>query len=356
MKRQRWTTIEARRRNKVQYTNLGRTGLKVSRLCLGTMNYGPHAEEASAHQQMDRALELGINFFDTADVYGAKKAEGITEQIIGRWFAKGARREKVILATKVHGDMDLDSNDHAMKRGLSSLKIRRACEYSLKRLQTDYIDVYQMHHIPRNGSQPQEIWEALELLVKQGKVVYTGSSNFPGWNIAQWQEAAKRRNFMGLVSEQCKYSLITRASELEVLPACEAYGLGVIPWSPLEGGILGGALQKMNEGRRANENVQKRVEHLRPQLERFESFCRELGEAPANVALAWTLSNPVITAPIIGPRTIAQLEESIRATEIKLDEAALRRLDRIFPGPAGTKDPEGIADWHKQRAPEAYAW
>jgi len=321
------------------------------------MNYGPHAEEASAHQQMDRALELGINFFDTADVYGWKKGEGITEQIIGRWFAKGGgRREKVVLATKVFGDMDVDPNDRTMKRGLSGLKIRRACEGSLKRLQTDYLDLYQMHHIPRNGVGADEVWEAFETLVKHGKVIYIGSSNFPGWNIAQWQESAKQRKFLGLVSEQSKYSLITRAIEQEVLPACEAYGLGVIPWSPLEGGILGGALQKMKEGRRANENVQKRVEELRPQLEQFEKFCKELGESPANVALAWTLANPVITAPIIGPRTIDQLNESVRATEIKLDESSLKRLDKIFPGPAGAKEPEGIADWTKHRAPEAYAW
>jgi aryl-alcohol dehydrogenase-like predicted oxidoreductase len=341
----------------MQYTNLGRTGLKVSRLCLGTMNYGPHASEADGHAQMDKALEVGINFFDTADVYGWKKGEGITEQIIGNWFAKGGnRREKVILATKVHGDMDIDPADHTLKRGLSSLKIRRACELSLKRLKTDYIDLYQMHHIPRNGVRPDEIYEAFETLVKQGKVVYIGSSNFAGWNIAQWQEIAQRRNFLGLVSEQSKYSLLTREIEQEVLPACEAYGLGVIPWSPLEGGILGGALQKLSEGRRANENVQKRVETLRPQLEQFEKLCKELGELPADVALAWTLHNPVITAPIIGPRTIQQLGECVRATEIKLDELTLKRLDKIFPGPAGAKDPEGISDWNKQRAPEAYAW
>jgi aryl-alcohol dehydrogenase-like predicted oxidoreductase len=304
---------------------------------------------------MDKALELGINFFDTADVYGWKKGEGVTEQIIGRWFAQGSsRRERTILATKVFGDMNLDDADHTLKRGLSAVKIRRSCENSLKRLRTDYIDLYQMHHISRETPW-DETWEAYETLVRQGKVVYAGSSNFAGWNIAQASEAAKRRNYMGLVSEQSKYSLACRWIELEVLPACEAYGLGVIAWSPLEGGILGGALEKLEKGRRASDLTQKRIEKDRPKLEQWENFCRELGEKPADVALAWLLHNPVITAPIIGPRTIDQLIGSVRATEIVLSDDQLKSIDKIWPGPKGQTD-EGISDWHKQRAPEAYAW
>jgi aryl-alcohol dehydrogenase-like predicted oxidoreductase len=339
----------------MQYTRLGRTGLKVSRLCLGTMNYGPHAPEAEGHAQMDKAHELGINFFDTADVYGWKKGEGVTEQIIGRWFAQGGgRRERTIIATKVFGDMDFDANDLTLKRGLSAVKIRRACENSLKRLRTDYIDLYQMHHISRDTPW-EETWEAYETLVRQGKVIYAGSSNFAGWHIAQANEAAKKRNFMGLVSEQSKYSLMTRNIEAEVLPACEAYGLGVIPWSPLEGGLLGGVLQKITEGRRAGEGPQKRIEKERPRLEQWENFCRGINEKPADVALAWMLHNPVITAPIIGPRTMEQLTTSVRAVEIKLTDDQLKALDKIFPGPKGPSD-EGISDWTKQRAPEAYAW
>src|SRR5688572_5219982 len=339
----------------MQYTTLGRTGLKVSRLCLGTMNYGPQTTEADSHAQMDKALELGINFFDTADVYGWKRGEGITEQIIGNWFAKGGgRRERTVLATKVYNDMNVEDSDHVMKRGLSALKIRRACEGSLKRLRTDYIDLYQMHHINRE-SPCEETWEAFEKLVRQGKVIYAGSSNFAGWHIATAQAEARRRNYLGLVSEQSKYSLITRAIELEVLPACQHYGLGVIPWSPLEGGLLGGVLQKLTEGRRAAEGAQKRIQQLRPQLEKWEAFCRERGEKPADVALAWMLHHPAITAPIIGPRTMDQLTGSVRALEIKLDEAAMKRLDQIFPGPAGPSD-EGRGDWNAQRAPEAYAW
>jgi aryl-alcohol dehydrogenase-like predicted oxidoreductase len=341
----------------MQYTNLGRTGCRVSRLCLGTMNYGPQTTEPDAHQQMDKAHELGINFFDTADVYGWKPGEGVTEQIIGRWFAQGGgRRERTVLATKLYNDMSSgpDDKDFILKRGMSAIKIRRACEASLKRLRTDYIDLYQMHHINRDTTW-DEVWEAFETLIRQGKIVYVGSSNFAGWHIAQANEQAKKRGTLGLVAEQSKYSLMTRNIELEVLPAAEAYGLGVIPWSPLESGLLGGALQKLTEGRRAQEGNQKRIEAERPRLEKWEAFCKTLGEKPADVALAWMLHNPVITAPIIGPRTMDQLEGSVRATEIKLDDAQLKALDKIFPGPKGNTD-EGISDWKAHRAPEAYAW
>ena len=288
---------------------------------------------------MDHALELGINFFDTADVYGGKAGEGVTEQIIGRWWAQGGgRRDKVVLATKVYGDMGEWPN----QARLSALHIRKACEDSLRRLQTDYIDMYQMHHIYRE-SPWEEIWQAMEQLVREGKVLYVGSSNFAGWHITQANEIAKSRHFMGLISEQSLYSLNARTVELEVLPACEAYGLGVIPWSPLAGGLLGGVLQKVAEGRRASEDMQKEIEKSRPKLEAWEGFCRDIGEKPADVALAWLLANPVVTAPIIGPRTMEQLDGSLRALAIKLSPEQLKKLDEIFPGPGGT-------------APEAYAW
>jgi aryl-alcohol dehydrogenase-like predicted oxidoreductase len=327
----------------MQYTTLGRTGLKVSRLCLGTMNFGPHTTEAESHAIMDKSLELGINFFDTADVYGWKKGEGITEQIVGRWFALGGnRRENTIIATKAYADMDGDARDIAMKRGLSAVKIRRACESSLKRLKTDYIDLYQMHHIAREAPW-EEIWQAMEVLINQGKIIYVGSSNFAGWHIARACETASRRGMMGLVCEQSKYSLIARTVELEVLPACREYGLGVIPWSPLDGGMLGGVLQKMEKGRRSGENVQKRIESLRPQLEAWEKFCKELDHKPADLALAWLIANPAVTAPIIGPRTMDQLTGSLGSLEIKIDDEINQRLNTIWPGPGG-------------EAPEAYAW
>jgi aryl-alcohol dehydrogenase-like predicted oxidoreductase len=323
----------------VEYTNLGRTGLKVSRLCLGTMNFGPHTSEEDSYRIMDRALEHGINFFDTANVYGQKQGEGITEQIIGRWLAQGGgRRERVVLATKVYNKMGEWPNESR----LSALHIRRACEDSLRRLQTDYLDLYQMHHVARECPW-EEIWQAMELLVQQGKVIYVGSSNFAGWHLAQAQETARRRRFLGLVSEQSLYNLAARTLELEVIPACQAYGLGLIPWSPLGGGFLGGALRKEREGRRAAEGMQEWIEKNRAQLEAWEGLCAELGEEPADVALAWLLRNPVVTAPIIGPRTAAQLDGSLRALEISLSEETLKRLDEIFPGPGGA-------------APEAYAW
>lgn len=322
----------------MQYTHPGRAGVQVSRLCLGTMNFGPLTSEHDSFAIMDRALEHGINFFDTANVYGWKKGEGITEQIIGKWFAQGGgRREKVILATKVYGDM----GDWPNEQRVSAVHIRQACENSLLRLQTDHIDLYQMHHIYRETSW-EETWQAMELLVQQGKVIYVGSSNFAGWNIAQANEAARSRNFLGLISEQSLYNLTARTVELEVIPACREYGLGLIPWSPLAGGLLGGVLQKAKEGRRASENIEKEVEKRRPALEAWEKLCADLGEKPADVALAWLLHNPVVTAPIIGPRTMDQLDGSLRALDIKLTEQTLTKLDEIFPG--------------FKQAPEGYAW
>jgi len=323
----------------VQYTRLGRTGLKVSRLCLGTMNLGDFTDEPTSFAIMDRALELGINFFDTANRYGNPKGQGITEQIIGRWLAQGGgRREQIVLATKLRNPMGPGVND----QGLSAYHIRQQCEASLRRLQTDHIDLYQMHHIERTAPW-EEVWQAMEVLVQQGKIIYVGSSNFGGWHIAQAQEAAKARHFMGLVSEQSIYNLKTRMIELEVIPACRAYGLGLIPWSPLAGGLLAGALRKAAEGRRAGESLQRQIEQHRPQLEAYEALCAELGEEPAHVGLAWLLHNPAVTAPIIGPRTVAQLEDSLRALEITLSDEVLKRLDQIWPGPGG-------------EAPEAYAW
>jgi len=322
----------------MQYADLGRTALKVSRLCLGTMNFGPVTSKEDSFAIMDRALEHGINFFDTADVYGWKKGEGVTERIIGDWFSQGgSRREKVVLATKFYGDM----GDWPNTSRINKLHIRNACEASLKRLKTDYIDLYQMHHVYREATW-DEIWEGLELLVRQGKVLYVGSSNFAGWHIVQANEAAKRRNFLGLVSEQSLYNLNARHVERDLLPACEAYGVGVIPWSPLAGGLLGGVLKKIEEGRRASEGMQKAIAENREKLEKWEDLCRSIGEEPANVALAWLLTRPAVTAPIIGPRTLDQLDGALRALEIQLSDGVLQKLDEIFPG--------------YKPSPEGYAW
>ena len=322
----------------MQYTHLGRTGLTVSRLCLGTMNFGARTGEADSFAMMDQALESGINFFDTANSYGSR---GWTEQIIGRWLSQGGRRrDQVVLATKVYGKM----GDGPNEQKLSALNIRRACADSLRRLQTDHIDLYQMHHIDRNCPW-EETWQAMEQLVREGKILYVGSSNFAGWHIATANQEASKRNFLGLVSEQTRYSLATREPELEVIPACEHYGLGLIPYSPLGGGLLGGVLQPNlpDHARRRREAMQRTVDRNRNQLEAWESLCKNVGHPPGDVALAWLAANPVVTAPIIGPRTMEQLQDSVRASDILLDDVTLNQLDEIWPGPGGP-------------APEAYAW
>lgn len=324
----------------MQYAFLGRTGLRVSRLCLGTMNFGPLTSEGDSFAIMDAALERGLNFFDTANVYGGREGRGATESIVGRWLAQGdRRRERIVLATKVYGRMDDGENQGR----LSAYHIKRACEDSLRRLQTDHIDLYQMHHVDRDTPW-EEIWQAMEQLVREGKVLYVGSSNFAAWNIAQANGLADRRNFLGLVSEQSFYNLAVRTIELEVLPACRALGLGVLPWSPLHGGMLGGILQKIADGsRRASETVQKRLETHREQVEEYESFCRELGEQPGTVALSWLLHRDGVTSPIIGPREMDQLTDALQALDLELSKETMDRLDEIWPGPGN-------------QAPEAYAW
>jgi NDP-hexose 2,3-enoyl reductase len=324
----------------MEYTNLGRTGLRVSRLCLGTMNFGPQTTEPDSYQIMDRALEHGIQFFDTANVYGWKLGEGATEQIVGRWFAQGGgRRDAVVLGTKVYGKMGAGPND----QGLSARHIIKECDASLRRLHTDWIDLYQMHHISRTTPW-EEIWQAMEVLVTQGKIRYVGSSNFAGWHLAAGQESATRRHFLGLVSEQCIYNLMTRHVELEVIPAAQHY----IPWSPLHGGLLGGALKKIASGsaaRSAEGRAAESLEKFRSEIEQYEKLCAELGVEPANMALAWLLSRPGVTAPIVGPRTVEQLDALVGSLSVHLDAATLARLDSLFPA-LGKGGP----------APEAWAW
>lgn len=326
----------------MQYAHLGRSGLKVSRLALGTMNFGYLTDQREAENIMDAAVDNGINLFDSADIYGTRqypeipKGTGISEEIIGNWIKNSGKRDKIVLATKLYQPMDYGVND----RHLSAYHIRRACEASLKRLNTDHIDLYQMHHIDR-GTPWDEIWEAMDVLIKQGKISYVGSSNFAGWHIATAQENAKNRHMLGLVSEQDIYNLKNRAIETEVIPACRYHGVGLILWSPLDSGLLAGALDKFENGRRSDlKNV---VAQYHDQLVAYENLCKELHEKPADIALAWCLANPVVTAPILGPRTKTQLEENLRAVDISLSKEVLTKLDQIWPGPNG-------------EAPEAYAW
>lgn len=323
----------------MEYGHVGHLGLVVSRLALGTMNFGPHTPGDESHRIMDTAVAYGINLFDTANVYGRHLGVGATERIIGDWFTKGeGRRDKVVLATKVYGTM----GDWPNESRLSKLAIVRQCEESLRRLQTDHIDLYQMQHIDR-GAWWDEIFEGMELLKSQGKILYVGSSNFAGWHIARANEISSWRHGLGLAMDQSVYNLAERTIELEVIPAVQEYGMGLMAYSPLAGGRLAGALEKVAEGRRSSDYMRGDVEESRPKLEQWEQLCKELGERPADVALAWLLHQPVVTAPIIGPRTEAQLLGSMRSLEIRLEPEVLSTLDQIFPGPGGP-------------APEAYAW
>ncbi|GLW69354.1 oxidoreductase [Kitasatospora phosalacinea] len=330
----------------MEYTRLGRSGLSVSRLVLGTMNFGTRTSEEDSRAIMDRAHEHGVNFFDTADAYGPQQGEGLTEQIIGRWFAQGGdRRDRTVLATKAY----LPTGERPNEGGLSALHIRRAVDASLKRLRTDRIDLFQMHHIDRHTPW-EEIWEAFGVLRQQGKVLYFGSSNFAGWHLAQAQEAARSRHFLGLVAEQSIYNLMSRWAELEVLPAARHYGLGVIPYSPLHGGVLSGVLRKQREGLavRSGSGVwAAALADRREAVEAYEGLCAGLGEDPAHVGLAWLLAQDGVTGPIVGPRTVEQLDGAVHALRITLDPDTLAELDAIFPAPG----PNGA-----KPAPEAYAW
>jgi len=330
----------------IEYRRLGENGVQVSNLCLGTMNFGWHTSVEDSFAIMDRALELGINFFDTADVYGWEKYHGYTEEILGRWFAQGGgRRDKVILATKVYNPANRDKEDREPNhsgRNLSALKIHRHLEASLRRLQTEVVDLYLVHHVDRDCPW-SEAWEAFDSLKTRGKVIYVGSSNFAGWHIATANQEAMKRGMHPLVSEQSVYNLNNRMIELEVIPACTGYGMGLIPYSPVDGGMLAGAVEKERNWRRGGEWVTNRLERDRAKIGAYEDLCRRIGHPPAQVAIAWLLHQPAVTSPIVGPRTLAQLEDAVAATNIRLDAETLAALDRIFPGPGGA-------------APEAYAW
>lgn len=223
---------------------------------------------------------------------------------------------------------------------LSAYHIRRACEDSLRRLQTDHINLYQMHHIDRNTPW-EEIWQAMEVLVQQGKISYLGSSNFAGWQIAVAQSQASASHFLRLVSEQSLYNLTNRHIELEVIPACRHLGLGVLAWSPLARGLLGGILEKEVQSERTSAS-KTQVEGLRTQLEAYENLCREIGHEPSQVALAWLINNPIVT-PVIGPRTIEQLNSNLGTLNVKLSDEVIAKLNEIWPAPSG-------------EVPEAYAW
>ena len=336
----------------MEYVHLGRSGLSVSRLCLGTMNFGPLTPPAEAHAIMDHAHEIGINFFDTANRYGGAQSPpgqvgqpgeahaGWTEEIIGEWFAGGGgRRERTVLATKLYGPM----GDWPNEGKLSALNIRRACDASLRRLRTDYIDLYQMHHVDRDTPW-DEIWQAMEVLVAQGKIIYVGSSNFAAWHIAQANDTAAARGFFGLVSEQSHLQPADQADRARGAARGDRLRRRRHPVVPAarraarrraqEGAGAGGAAWRAGPG--------ETVEQHREQIAAYEDLCDELGEEPANVALAWLLHQEGVTGPIIGPRTLEQLDDAQRAVTLALDDDVLKRLDELFPG--------------YRPAPEHYAW
>src|SRR3954471_19688575 len=317
------------------YGHMGRSGLLVSQIGLGTMNFGYTVDEADSFVVMDAAVGAGVTFFDAADVYGGpqspdmKQGYGIAEETVGKWLQRSGRRDDIVLATKVYQPMGLGPND----RRLSAYHIRRACEASLRRLQTDHIDLYQMHHVDRSTPW-EEIWQAMEQLVREGKITYIGSSNFAAWDVALAQCAASARHFVGLTSEQSLYNLAVRTVELEVIPALRSLGIGLLPYSPLHAGLLAGALEA--------GSADDRIEAHRDQLAAYEGLCRGVGAKPAEVALAWLLRNPVVSAAIVGPRTSEELRSSVGAMSVQLGADVVDRLDRIWPGPG--------------EAPQAYAW
>ncbi|WP_433518189.1 aldo/keto reductase [Nonomuraea sp. CA-143628] len=327
---------------------LGRSGLRVSPIALGTMNFGPETTEDDARVIMDAAVEAGVNLFDTADVYGADAnrtiadhdpAKGLTEQIIGRWLAdRPGRRDQIVLISKAYGRMGPGPNDMY----LSARHIRQACEASLRRLNTDHLDVFLLHHVDRATGWP-EIWEALTDLRQAGKIQYAGTSNFAAWQIVQGQEAAHARGLFGLVAEESIYNLMERTAELEVLPACRAYGIGVLPYSPLNSGLLGGILAKTRTAARsASSRATTQLDRQGDRIAAYEALCGELGHPPATVAQAWLCHQAGVTAPVVGARTLAHLRDGLAAAELALSPSELAALDAVFPGGGP--------------APEAYAW
>lgn len=320
----------------MEYTYLGKTGMKVSRLCLGTMNFGPNTEEREAYRIMDCAVEAGINFFDTANMYGGRNggARGWTEEIIGRWFALGGgRREKVVLATKIFEDMNDPNDGPNGAGGLSAYKIRRHLDACLNRLGTDHVEVLYMHN-PEPHATWDELWGSFEREVNSGKVDYIGCSNFAGYQIAVAQAAAQERHFLGLVCGQSKYNLLARLPELELIPACRALGLGFLAWGPLQGGMLSGSLLRQLEGsQRSNKYAGTLSPERVEQLKQYAGLCQSFGMTEAEVSMAWLLSRPGLTAPLVGPRTVKQLEDSIQAADRRLPQELLEQIERLFPGP-----------------------
>lgn len=329
---------------RMKYRQLGHSGLKVSTLCLGTMTFGEADEhsmmhkigcdEATAFQIMDAALHAGINFFDTADVYGN---DGLTERVIGRWFASQRRREEVVLASKFRFRTSKGPNGS----GASRLHIMRSVEASLRRLQTDYIDLYQVH-MQDIDTPEEETMRALSDLVQQGKVLYLGASNYAAYRLMDSLWASERLRLERFVAYQAQYSLVVRDIEREHVPLCRKHGLGILPWSPLAGGFLSGKVEKDQPpppGSRLEKWKERYAGFDKPRnwqiLAALKEVAAELGATPSQVALAWAIHRPGITSVIFGARSLEQLHDNLRAGSLDLPEAAMLRLDAASAFPLG---------------------
>ena len=327
---------------------LGRSNLVISKICLGTMHFGSKTGEKEAFEVMDRALDLGINFFDTSNNYGGEP--GQAETILGKWFKQGGgRRERVVLATKVYWIMEREKQVLNDEPGISAYKVRRHLEDSLRRLQTDHIDLYQVHHFDRRVT-GEEFWGSLGRFINRGDIIYVGTSNFPGWGLAKFQMIARQLGQLGIVSEQCMYNLFNRMPELEVIPAARDFGIGVLAYMPLAGGVLSGNKEVVTGSR--TDTVKKEYGiglQGNQQIAEFSKLCQEIGEKEYIVAIAWTLANPGVSSSIVGIRTPQHLEGLQKASELKLDQETLQRIGEIFNINHGKPLQPG-------EAPEAFAW
>jgi len=317
----------------MDYTRLGRTGLKVSRICLGCMTYGDPAwrgwvlPEGRGRPFIQKALELGINFFDTADMY----SRGVSEEILGRAVKDFTRREDVVIATKVYFPMGDGPND----KGLSRKHIFNAIDASLRRLGVDHVDLYQIHRLDPE-TPIEETLEALHDVVRAGKARYLGASSMASWQFAKMLYLAERNGWPRFVSMQNHYNLVYREEEREMLPLCREEGVGVIPWSPLARGFLAGNRPRGQEGEtpRAKGDAFARDYYYRPEdydvLDRVLAVAARRGAKPAQIALAWLLHQPGVTAPIVGASRMEHLEDAVAALEIRLDEAERQELEAAY--------------------------
>jgi aryl-alcohol dehydrogenase-like predicted oxidoreductase len=331
----------------MKYRSLGRTGVKVSPLCLGTMNFGGPTEEAESIAIIDAALDAGLNFVDTANVY----TRGESERIVGKALKEGNKRDRVVLATKVYGRMGEGPNE----QGVSRYHIIQACEDSLRRLQTDHIDLYQLHRPPLDTPQDETL-RAFDDLIRAGKVRYIGSSTHPAWMVMEALALSERLGLNRYISEQPPYNLLDRRIENELIPLAQRYGLAVLPWSPLAGGILTakypveGGLPEGSRGARSSGTFPERItQRGREVAAQVGEMARERGLSAAQLALLWVKDQPGVTAPITGPRTMAHLEEALEVVDMTLEDADRPRFDAlVHPGNA-VSDFHNSNEWMRAR-------